>query len=202
MQEIYICNVIKARALDSDVCKRVLQRTYPTAPYDFVPVSLLMETKAFYHPHEPSIIQDVFEKDSELGQTFHSILIDVLVPGQPLRLNQTIVRPKRARSDYAILDDVALWLGGEYRHYNYKDILVMDWGCEHLFTKRRADGSRRRHAPPHVGGRLLHELKYGKLVQVRSVMPTVPVDQISRLAGQHSDKSIERAPKPKALCVS
>jgi hypothetical protein len=177
--EVYIGKVLKARALDSDVCRQVLQRHYPTA-WDFTPVSLLVEASSFYLLNEPDIIQDVFEVDDELGKRFDTLMIDVLIPGQPRRVANISTPSRRVESNYKILDEANLWINGQYRRWHYKDELVMDWGCEHLFTKRRKDGTTRRHAPPHVGGRLLHELKYPKLIQCRG--QGIPILEVSELA--------------------
>jgi hypothetical protein len=159
--EIYTTRLIKARAVQSELLHDVLRRYYPTA-WDFIPVSLLLEARSFRVAHE-EIEQDVFEKDAVLGKTFYTLMLDILVPGQVLKVNQSVPSPT---NNFLNLAEANLWLGGEYRQWSRSDRLDMQWQCDYLFTKRRADGSVRRHAPPHIGGRILHELKYPKFVQI------------------------------------
>lgn len=183
--EIYKARLIKARAVQSEMLHEVLRRYYPTA-WDFVPVSLLLEATTFRVEHanevtaetEVSVEQDVFEKDDELNKTFYTLMLDVLIPGQIVKVNKAVPGP----ANFINIAEANFWLGGEYRYWSQKDQLAMEWGCDYLFTKRRADGSTRRHAPPHIGGRILHELKYPKfmgIVQPRT--DTTELDDVTNV---------------------
>ncbi len=161
--EIYTARLVKARAIQSEMLHEVLRRYYPTA-WDFMPVSLLLEATSFRLAEDADRTQqDVCEKDPELGRLFSTMMLDVLIPGQVVKVNKAV---PAGPNQFINLAEAYLWLGGEYRLWTRHDKLQMEWGCEYLFTKRRADGSTRRHAPPHIGGRVLHELKYPKFIGI------------------------------------